>query len=208
MSIIAGDFKLNNTWREDETSPLWCADFDGDVLHSPEQILDPKTNEVLGIVDTTTGRKYWRARQYLIDQTTGRRYFNESKGCIRTKCALSALATPVVHTVAAIVNIAYRILRIVTCADLWRPKKATEDKRFKARLWDMSKNLLRIAAAPLAIVALEAAALYGVFRPLDGRKLYATIERAEYESFILAPCFQPEPEKHALGGDIKKRDSF
>lgn len=65
-------------------------------------------------------------------------------------------------------------------------------------------DALRIIASPIAIAGLELAAIYGIIRPYDGRKLYASIERAEYRNFILVPCFQPDPTSHALGGDIKE----
>jgi hypothetical protein len=47
-----------------------------------------------------------------------------------------------------------------------------------------------------------------VFAPYDDRKLYASIERAQYGHFILAPCFQPDPKSHAFGGDPKKEAVF
>ena len=60
----------------------------------------------------------------------------------------------------------------------------------------------------LDIEGYELAALYGCIRPYDGRKLYATIERAMYGDSVLAPCFQPSPTSHALGGDINRKDVF
>lgn len=43
-------------------------------------------------------------------------------------------------------------------------------------LWQLAKEIAKIVTYPLAIVALEFAALYGLFRPLDGRAMYASIE--------------------------------
>jgi len=67
---------------------------------------------------------------------------------------------------------------------------------------------LRIVATPLVLVALELSALYGIFRPYDGRKLYASFERMQYNHWILAPCFQPSPTNHLLGGDAKKQNAY
>ena len=67
---------------------------------------------------------------------------------------------------------------------------------------------MRIIATPVSILGLELAAIYGIFQPYDGRKLYASFERATYGNFILAPCFQPDPKYHALGGDINEKDAF
>ncbi|MBS4171388.1 hypothetical protein NEOC95_002136 [Neochlamydia sp. AcF95] len=61
---------------------------------------------------------------------------------------------------------------------------------------------------PVALVGLELAAIYGIFTPYNGRKLYASIERAQYGKFTLAPCFQPGPTCHASGGNPQKRDAF
>jgi hypothetical protein len=145
---------------------------------------------------------------YLIDRTTGRRYFNESQGVVRFKCLLLTLGTPIVHTAASIINVAYRILKLVTLSHFWAPKKEESRYDFKARLTDAGKDVLRIVATPFSLLGLELASIYGVFRPYDGRKLYASIERATYGNFILAPCFQPEPTRHALGGDVKEKDAW
>jgi len=79
---------------------------------------------------------------------------------------------------------------------------------FNASLKEAGKDLLRIFTTPIAYVGLELAAIYGRFRPYDGRKLYATIERAQYGHFILAPCFQPQATRHLFGGDINNKNAF
>lgn len=56
---------------------------------------------------------------------------------------------------------------------------------------DSFDDFLRIILTPLAIAGLEVSALFGLLSPYDGRKLYATIERALYGTAILAPGFQP-----------------
>jgi hypothetical protein len=142
---------------------------------------------------------------YIIDQTTGKRYFNETKGCVRTKCSLLTLGTPFVHSIAAILNLAYRILRLIT---FYHFSKDDKKYTFKTRLIDAGKDFLRIVATPFSIIGLELSAIYGIFRPYDGRKLYASFERAEYGNFILAPCFQPDPRYHALGGNVYKRNDW
>ena len=134
--------------------------------------------------------------KYITDGSTGRNYFNESKGFIRFKCALLTVGTIPVHIVTSICNLFYRIFKLVTF------KNST--------LTDAGKDFLRMiaSASGIAIVSLELAALYGLLRPHDGRKLYATIERAVYADDMylfghnrLAPCFQPDPKKHLFGGD-------
>lgn len=148
----------------------------------------------------------------LIDQTTGRKYLNESKGIVRFKCFLVTLGTPIVHTVASLINIAYRVALLVSFSHFWN----IQDKQytFKARLQDYGYDLLRIIATPIALVGLQLSSLYGVFSPYNGRKVYATFERALYGqgihpgAGILAPCFQPDAAKHLLGGDIGSKDTW
>lgn len=64
-------------------------------------------------------------------------------------------------------------------------------------------NVFKIATYALAVVALQFAALYGIFKPLDGRGFYSLIEeiaakRDPYDLPILlisnysAPCMQPK----------------
>ena len=138
----------------------------------------------------------------LTDHSTGRGYLNEDKSVVRIKCALLTIGTPIVHTIAATVNIAIRLMRLITLSHF------SNSKSFKASCMDASYDLAKILASPVAIVALEIAAIYGIFRPYDGRKLYATIERATYGSSILAPCFQPNANYHLFGGNINAQNAF
>ncbi|GAB4228505.1 MAG: hypothetical protein Tsb0021_05900 [Chlamydiales bacterium] len=155
------------------------------------------------------GPKYYDGTaQYLIDQATGRKYLNESKGVVGYKCFLLILGTPIVHTITSVMNVAYRIVKLVTLSHFWMQKDGEQSYNFKNRLKDAGTDLLRIATQPIALVGLELAAIYGLFRPYDGRKLYASIERAQYGNYILAPCFQPNAQEHLLGGDINERNAF
>jgi hypothetical protein len=61
--------------------------------------------------------------EHLIDMTTGRRYWNESKGCVGFKCFLLTLGTPIVHSIASLVNVAYRIMKLVSFAHFWMNKE-------------------------------------------------------------------------------------
>lgn len=138
---------------------------------------------------------------FIIDKSTKERYFNDSSSTIRCKCALLALGTPLVHPVTSVLNIAYRIGRLVTCQHF---TGSSQDEDLK----EAGKDLLRAAISPVSVVGLELAALYGICRPHDGRKLYARIEKAVYNGPVMAPCFQPDPQYHLLGGDTNKRNSF
>ncbi|OGN56425.1 MAG: hypothetical protein A3D96_05025 [Chlamydiae bacterium RIFCSPHIGHO2_12_FULL_44_59] len=146
--------------------------------------------------------------EHLIDTTTGRRYWNESKGCVGFKCFLLTLGTPIFHSIASLVNVAYRIVKLVSFSHFWMDKEGEKSYSFKGRLKDAGQDLLGVLTTPIAFIGLELAAIYGIFTPYNGRKLYASIERAQDGNFILAPCFQPDPKYHALGGDPKKKNAF
>ena len=139
---------------------------------------------------------------YIIDQTTRKAYLNESLANVGCKSFLLTLGTPFVHTAACICKIAYNIFNIA------QTLMSDEKKGFFSRLFTIGKHLLNIALAPIALVGLELAAIYGIFNPYDGRKLYASIERATYGHYVLAPCFQPFANTHLFGGDINQKNAF
>lgn len=147
--------------------------------------------------------------QFIIDKSTGRRYLNESKGWIRFKCFWITLGTPLIHGFMSIVNIIYRVFKTLLGGEFWFWRVGFS-YNFKARIINVGIDLLRIVLTPIALLGLQLASLYGVFNPLDGRKLYTMIERCYYgeDGFRLAPCFEPDPTRHALGGDINKKDQI
>lgn len=107
-----------------------------------------------------------------------RKYLAENNGLIRFKCALLIIGTPIVMLAKSVMKLA--------CAIFNRDCVTT-------KLAKIAKALL----APIAILGLELAAIYGVFSPKNGRKLYATIERGAFGTdYLLAPCFQPNPQRH------------
>ncbi len=172
MNVTSNDFQLVNNWILDTEGPTYsCC------------------------------KQHTGIPRFVIDKSTNRKYFNETPVLVGFKCFLLSLGTPLIHVPAALINMAYRLVKLVTLSHF---RGAFDKQHFNAAGID----LLRIVAAPLAIVGLELAALYGMIRPYDGRKLYATIERATYGNFILAPCFQPDPKYHALGGDVNTKDVF
>jgi hypothetical protein len=96
-----------------------------------------------------------------------------------------------------VVNAIYRIAKLALLAHGWTGALLMQPYCFKARLKDAGGDLLRVVLTPIALVGLELAAIYGIFNPYEGRKLYASIERALYtDSFDwIAPrirSFQPK----------------
>jgi hypothetical protein len=145
---------------------------------------------------------------YIIDQTTGKQYWNDSPSTLRIKSLLLTLGTPLIHTIALSCGVVYRILKLVTFYNFWAERENEDEYDFKARSADAGKDLLRIITTPLSLIALELGAIYGLLRPNDGRKLYASIEMVTYENFTVAPCFHPDPIYHLFGGNPFMRNSY
>lgn len=137
---------------------------------------------------------------YYTDLSNGDRYNNDDPHVIRFKCLLLALATPIVHAISLVVNLANRIAKIISFAHFWYPSSQS----FTERSWSFGKDVLRVAFTPIIYLGLELAALYGLILPNDGRKLYATLERCAFGKEFLAPCFQPYATYHLGGGTIGK----
>lgn len=162
-----------------------------------------------------TGRPtfYNGKKRFIVDSRTQDKYLNEDLWVIRFKCFLLTFGTPMVHTIAAIVKIVFNVLKLISLYDFLKSiddshKENTSTYHFSTRLFDAGTNLQQIVFAPIAVILLEVAALYGMIMPRDGRKLYANLERLTYGHFVLAPCFQPEPEKHLFSGDLNQQNAF
>jgi hypothetical protein len=143
----------------------------------------------------------WTSTQgshYVIDKSTGDRYANEQARIKRLKCLVMAAATPVVHSASMTLNLANRIIKLVTFAHFWHPSH--KGYSLQECCLDYGKDLLRVAFTPILFLGLELSAVYGVFSPNDGGKLFATFERCLFEQGILAPCLQPEPASQVIWG--------
>ena len=167
----------------------------------------------LWTVDKTGPAFYNGKKQFIIDSRTGDRYLNEDLPVIWFKCFLLSVGTPIIHTMAAIVKVVFNLLKLISFYDFWKTiddssKENKANYNLTKRSFDAGSNVLNIVFAPIAVLLLEFAALYGMIMPRGGRKLYASLERFTYGTFVLAPCFQPEPEEHLLGGDVRQQNAF
>ncbi len=141
---------------------------------------------------------------YIIDQHTKRAYWHEPPDIIRSKCFLLTLGTSILHPIASIAMIAFRMLKLVSLYHFWRPNDILETYSLKNRAIQAGGDFLKVIITPLTIVGLQLSAIYGIFCPYNGRKLYATLERFQYERSVIAPCFQPDPTHHFFGSDPSK----
>lgn len=146
--------------------------------------------------------------QFIIDATTGKRYLNESTEVIRFKCFFLSLGTPLVHIPYGAASVAYKVMKLLSNGYFWSCGQNEDSNNDSDHSSESLEDSLRIVTQIPSIIGLELASIYGVLNPLDGRKLYASIERAQYGGSVLAPCFQPEPKKHLLDGDIDVRNEL
>lgn len=146
----------------------------------------------------------WKAHKewadYIIDQSNGDEYWIDDPLMKKMKCLALAGATPLVQIGSLLLNMINRIIKLVTLAHFWYPSQNSNDS-FKRRLSRFGEDALNAALTPIYYLGLELSALYGLVRPYDGAKLYATFERCAFGKAFLAPCFQPQPTEHFFGGD-------
>ncbi len=134
---------------------------------------------------------------YIVDSSNRDRYLADDPKVTRLKCLLLATATPIIHPIGLLLNLANRIAKLISFAHFWHP--SAEHYSLNEKLWAVGKDLLRVASSPIIYISLELSALYGLFLPNQARKLYATFERCAFGKALLAPCFQPYATAH-LGG--------
>lgn len=144
--------------------------------------------------------------KYIVDLKTGKKYLNESPKVIRFKCFWLTLGTPLVHTPAGLVNVAIRTAKVFSGYHFW---KSNQCKNRSECIKEVKLDVLKVLAQPAITIGLEGAALYGIFKPYEGRKIYSAFETIAYEDiFRLAPCFRAEPASHLFRGSIDKKDAF
>lgn len=169
-------------WQIDESGPNW---------QSPPEAVNQK--------------------KFVIDPATGDRYYNEEYGNLIEKMWCLAIWTPVVHPVASAVNIAMRAAGLISCFHFWRSQEDPHEDTMKQRSIRAAEDCFRIINTPTYLCGLEMAALSCCFcvDPRDARKLYGDLERNLYDGCcLLAPCFQPNPKGHLLGGDENKQGAL
>lgn len=149
---------------------------------------------------------YTRFNEAEVDLSNGDQYWEDDPNIVRLKCLGLVAATPLVHALGLILNLANRIAKLITFAHFWHA--STGHYSLEEKGWSLGKDLLRVTFTPLIYIGLELSALYGLILPSNGRKLYATFERCAYGKELLAPCFQPYATRHLGGGIPGKRNAW
>lgn len=125
---------------------------------------------------------------YVKDDSSGRLYLNEPLNVTRQKCAALAIAGPTVVLEAAILQIALNVLRTVTFYHFWAHSEG--EYNLKERAISFGLDALRILTAPIAVISMTFAAIFGIINPREGRKLYASIARAQFSTFRETSMYQ------------------
>ncbi len=129
--------------------------------------------------------------KYIIDNSTGRYYLNSPKNWTRVKFILMIPISPLTHMAGVIGNVFYRIIKILCFIPLLRNIYSVKNWSLSDVFAETGKDLLRIIASIPVFFGLQISVFLGMVSPNNGKKVYATIERAYYGDFLLAPNFQP-----------------
>jgi hypothetical protein len=158
----------------------------------------------------------------ILDLGTNESYINDTHKTIRLKCSALFIASFLVQPIGLSLNLLNRISKVALFLHFF--KGSQQNSSFKASLIDSTKDLLIVVSTPFILVGMLFSSAYGAtLSPLDGRKLYATFERLAYsggvqrfptfrqskvQNYLLAPCFQPEPQGHLGGGSLEESDAW
>ena len=136
LGVDLKDFHPFNTWTVEDT---YIRNKYKDK-NSGEDVIN-RNKELFNMIT-------WRNTKepaFIIDETTGRKYLSESKNIIRFKCALLALGTPILQSVISLLNVVYRIVKLVSLSHFWFPKGGETSYSFKGRLKDAGEDALRFS---------------------------------------------------------------
>jgi hypothetical protein len=133
------------------------------------------------------------------DCSTNELYNGDDLMTIRRKCVLLIVSSPISQSLAIFYKMLHLLCKLVTVDAFSSNAQANLNFIQKCNLFLI--NILHFLVMPLVIVMLDLALLYGIFFPLDGRKLYNSLFLFFYEDTItrelsyptafLAPCFKP-----------------
>jgi len=140
---------------------------------------------------------------YIIDKSSNKKYLDQPTEVLRHKNLALALTTPFFHTLASGIKIALHSFKILSFYNFW-----DEKIKFTASCKYTAIDLFHIVFVPFLLAGLTSSAVLGCFSPLNGKKLYASFERLQYGSGILAPCFQPDPTSHLFGGNLDNPNAW
>lgn len=138
----------------------------------------------------------WRKTKYFFIQhvATGEIYNGDSTKLLRLKFILLALGrTAIDTTIRVIYHLALFVLKGIKLLFL-----SLLTRRDVTRLkLEVAQSFLDLFRAPLYGIAMTVAAIYGLYNPYQGRRLYGVLEKglnrgqSFREKWYTAPCFMP-----------------
>lgn len=108
-------------------------------------------------------------RSAFVEDEYGERFINNSNSSLRNACVVNAVIIPIFCLFRA----GFTLFRVASFYRFWAP----DDKNasIKQKCVKTLQEIARAAATPITVVAVEIAAIWGLFRPKDGRKLVSNI---------------------------------
>lgn len=153
------DFTIINEWEITDPNNLWKD--------------NPKIAKLATNPDFSLAEYNWSEKPLAItDKTTGKRYLNLPPEYLQ-KCHGKVLRKVPLF---ALIDTLMRILKLITLSHFWLPSEKGLSS-LKERLTTAKIDLMRIFIVPFAALLMTVAAIYGMIRPNDGRKLCTSIAR-------------------------------
>jgi hypothetical protein len=153
------DFTITNEWEIADPNNTWKN--------------NPKIAKLATNPDFSLAEWNWSDKPLTItDKTTGKKYLNLPPEYLK-KCHGKVLRKAPIY---ALIDTLMRIIKLITLSHFWLPEEqglSTLKERFTAAKID----LMRIFIVPFAALMMTIAAIYGMIKPNDGRKLCTSISR-------------------------------
>ena len=129
-------------------------------------------------------------RYYVVHEPTRRRFTKEFPLIDRVKFLILATIGPVAQIIMTLLAELFYSLRLISCIDLWT---SADQKTYSERFATMAFLAAEITLIlPLATIALEATAIFGIFFPQPAKKVYNALEISAYGDHFLSKTFIPE----------------
>jgi hypothetical protein len=153
---------LNKTLLSAASLPESWKDFlPGSWMASEDTILDQRTKKV-----------YKNTEQFLSKK--------ELILLPRVECAALALMYPIYGIVGAVMHVFARVINIFKHGFI--PEVALQGHKYVL----IGRDLAKILLTPLALLAMQISLLYGIVKPRDGKKMYASLERVFFGGYVYA----------------------
>lgn len=125
-------------------------------------------------------KRYYRCEKSYVTKERETIIHLETPNYIRIKCAVLTFLVGY-QLFKTVYFSALRVAKILFLYHFW--SNSVPDSSLKGRFIEFSKDALKIAFAPLLFVGLFLSGIWGIVRPYDGRKVYASYERLLFTEY-------------------------